>query len=504
MTATMISRLLGFARNAVVGALFGQSWKADVLNAVFTIPFNLRKLMAEGAFSTAFIPVLSKSLVIDPSKKKSIELTRAILTFQVLVLMPLTLLCIAFAQPIIALLAPFQDPQKQALAVDLFRWFINYLFLISLSAVLMAVLNSHNEFAIPAISPVLFSLAVILSLVILFPFCDIYAQIPGVLLGGLAQILFQYFYFRKLGYTMKPLRKFWTPELKETLKKWAPALSISGIALLDQQISITLAATLKEGSVSALSNAIVFWQLPAGVLSASVITVFFPRMSRQVAQKDWKTAAKTMTQGLELQALLLIPAGFFMGFLSEPIIGLAFQRHNFTYNDTVLAAQVLAILSWGLFTSGIFNFLQRFFFAQSDFKTPFFVNLVWAGTDLLFSLVLMQTPLGVRGLAFGSVIGFATGALLLLILAWRNLPWRELFRFLFFALRVSLALVPVYLILMQIHQLTGDWWVKGFSLTSFLSLVAEGAGGLVIFLGFLILLGIKPWVFLKSKEANPV
>ncbi|HTH12960.1 MAG TPA: lipid II flippase MurJ, partial [Spirochaetia bacterium] len=105
--ATMVTRILGFVRNSLVSALFGQNWMADVLNAVFTIPMNLRKLVAEGALSTAFIPVLSQSLTTDPSGGRARQLVRSIFSLQIVVLVPLVVLSIVFAPQIIAVLAPF-------------------------------------------------------------------------------------------------------------------------------------------------------------------------------------------------------------------------------------------------------------------------------------------------------------------------------------------------------------------------------------------------------------
>jgi putative peptidoglycan lipid II flippase len=497
--ATFASRILGFVRYSVVAAIFGQTWKADVLNAVFSIPMNLRKMVAEGAFSTAFIPVLSKTIEEDPSRKRSRQLVRALFSLQIVVLVPLTVLAIVFAPQIVAVLAPFDTAEKQHLAADLFRWFINFLFLVSWSAVLMGVENTHQKFLVPAVSPILFSVAVIASLLVLYPTMGVYAQIPGVLLGGLLPIVMQWLAFRRLGYSMIPLIRFNIPDLKETIRKWGPAMSVSGIALLNQQISVTLAATLHEGSVSALQNAITFWQLPAGVLSASVVTVYFSRMSRQVARKDWERASETMVQGLELQALLLVPAGFLMALFSEPIIAIAFQRGNFSYADTILAARVLSWLSWGLFLSGIFNFLQRFFYAKGDFRTPFWVNLAWAGTDVAVSVTLMRTPLGVTGLAAGSVAGFAVGASVMLFLAWRELPWRRLGALVWFWFRIILSLIPVAAVFYGVLSVTGPWWTHGLDWLSLGLFAGEGTGCLILYGLGLLAVRIRPWKLWKSE-----
>ncbi len=419
-------------------------------------------------------------------------------------LLPLVVAGIVFAPAVIAVLAPFGGvSEKQALAIDLFRWFIVFLIPVSWSAVMMGVENTHQKFAIPAISPILFSVAVIASLLLWAPTMDVYAQIPGVLVGGLLPVLLQWFPLRRLGYSAKPLLRFWIPEMRETLRKWGPALMISGISLLNQQISMTLATTLPEGSVSSLANAIVFWQLPAGVLSASVITVYFPRMSRQVAGRDWDAASATMVQGLELQAVLLLPAGLLLSLFAEPLIGLALQRGAFTYENTVLAARVLSWLAWGLFLSGVFNFLQRFFYAKGDFRAPFRVSIVWAVTDVLVSVTLMLTPLGVLGLAAGSVAGFLVGAVTLLVLAWKSLPWRRLGELGWFLLRVALALTPVTLAWFVALGTTGKWWVAGLTWPAAGLLVAEGLSALVIVFLSLLAVGIQPWRLFRPRLETP-
>jgi putative peptidoglycan lipid II flippase len=496
--ATLATRILGFVRNVVVSALFGQSWKADVLNAVFNIPMNLRKMVAEGAFSTAFIPVLSKTLAEDSSGIRSHALVRGLFSLQLVVLVPFIVLAIVFAPQVVAILAPFDTIEKQALASDLFRWFITFLLLVSWSAVLMGVENTHQKFIVPALSPLLFSVAVIASLGLLYPSMGVYAQVPGVLLGGLLPIVLQWFSFRRLGYSMIPKIRFWSDDIRKMVKAWGPALAVSGIALVNQQVSMTFAATLPEGSVSALSNAIVFWQLPAGVLSASVITVFFPKMSRQFAAGNAKMASATMIQGLELLALLLIPAGVMLALFSEPIIALALQRGQYTYTDTVLAGRVLWWLSWGLFLSGVFNFLQRYFYARGDFKTPFIVSIVWALTDMAVSFTLMHTELGVAGLSAGSVAGFAAGALVMLVLSWRGLPFKRLAALIWFVVRVGLALIPVIWAFSAAIAWTGPWWKVGMTWTSIGLFVAEGLGSVVIFGAGVLSLGIRPWRLWKT------
>ena len=144
MSITALSRVLGFVRQATVNAVFGASGTADVLNAVFNIPNNLRKLLAEGALSSAFIPVLSQASADAEAEEAGIprQIVRNLLAFQYLVLVPVLVLSVIFAGPITRFILDFPEAGRQELAAELFRWFIHYTLLISVSAVLMGTLNS--------------------------------------------------------------------------------------------------------------------------------------------------------------------------------------------------------------------------------------------------------------------------------------------------------------------------------------------------------------------------
>ena len=166
MACTLTTRLLGFIRNAVVAALFGTSGQADVLMGVFNIPNIFRKLLAEGALSAAFIPILSHSLVMEPDGDAARRLVRHIVSFLFILIIPLLILSVFFARPIVGIFLNLPDPELMSLSASLFRCLCHYLLFVSLSAVLMAVLNSHGIFIIPALTPLFFSIAVIDSLLL--------------------------------------------------------------------------------------------------------------------------------------------------------------------------------------------------------------------------------------------------------------------------------------------------------------------------------------------------
>ncbi|MDC7238921.1 MAG: murein biosynthesis integral membrane protein MurJ, partial [Spirochaetales bacterium] len=330
MAGTLGSRLLGFVKIALISMFFGAGRKADVLNAVFNIPNNFRKLLAEGALSSAFIPELSRQIVSDPEGKGSRNLSRSILGLQMLILVPVSLVCIIQPQILLRLFVRFPDPADFDLAIRLFRWMWHYILLISVSAVLMAVLNSYNHFLIPALSPLLFSVSVIVSILIWHESLGVFSMVAGVLGGGVFQILWQFPLYRKLGYSLKPRLHFKDEAFQRVMKQWIPVLITSSIFTVNSQVAVLLATGLDEGSTTALSNAIVFWQLPFGIFSASITTVLFPKMSRQAGEGNIQAMGETLLQGVHMLSVLLIPSSLLLMAFGPEMISTALQRGEFT------------------------------------------------------------------------------------------------------------------------------------------------------------------------------
>jgi putative peptidoglycan lipid II flippase len=500
MACTLLSRLLGFVRIAVIGALFGASGTADVWNAVFTIPNNLRKLMAEGALSSAFIPSLSASLVEDHTGREARRITRKVISLQLVILVPLVLLCALFARQVVGILLAFPDPQKMQLSVSLFRWVFAYLLFISLSAVLMAVLNSHGIFVIPALSPVLFSVCVITATLLFFRWLGIYSMVIGVLSGGIAQILCQLPRFLKLGYDFKPDFAFGHDRFPGVLKAWLPVLGSAAIFAVTQQVAVLLASGLEDGSTSALSYALVFFQLPFGIFSISIVTVLFPRMSRQAARRDRQGLSETVSYGLRYIMLLLIPAALAYILMGDKIIAVALQRRAFTAVGTFRTSRVLTGYSLGLFSLGGFTFLQRFFYSSRDFKKPLIAALVISVSDVLLSLWLRETRLRVTGLAVANSVAFTGGFILLLI--WTRKALGSLRRGAIARTvgRMAASLLPFVGFILACNRLTRSLWTPGSSLGNLLLLLAEALGAAGILLGMYRLLGVEVIKELMTKR----
>ncbi len=413
MSGTLGSRILGFVRIALISMFFGAKGEADVLNAVFNIPNNFRKLLAEGALSSAFIPELSRQIVNDPTGEKAKKLNRNILALQLLILIPLSVACVFFPHIVLRIFVRFPDPAMTLLAEKLFRWLFHYILLISISAVLMAVLNSHNHFLIPAVSPLLFSVSVIASILIWHRPLGIFSMVIGVLGGGLAQIFWQYPAYRKLGYTLIPKIDFSSPPFRRVLKHWVPVLITSSIFTVNQQVAILLATGLKEGSTTALSNAIVFWQLPFGIFSASITTVLFPKMSRLAGQKEWGKLSESLQDGIHMLGMLLIPSSILLILFGPELISTALQRGEFFREDSALTASVLAAYCPGMFFVGVYNLFQRAFYSRGDYRYTLYAAAGIVFVDISLSLSFLWLGFGVVSLAWANSIAMTAGALVM-------------------------------------------------------------------------------------------
>ncbi len=478
MVLTGVSRLLGFARQAVVSAVFGATGAADVLNAVFSIPNNLRKLLAEGALSSAFIPILSG--LDDPDDVRGRSLVQSLLGFQLVVLGPVAVVCTLFAAPIADFLTDFSDPEQTLLAGELFRWFIHYAPLISVSAVLMGALNSRNRFVVPALTPLLFSVCVIAAILLLSDSLGIYSMAVGILAGGVAQIAIQVPSSIRSGFSVLPRFCFTTPEFQTTMRRWLPVVVASSVFAINQQAAIFFASGLEDGSSSAIVNAVIFWQLPQGIFAVSVTTVLFPRMSREARDGDKGAARQTLSFGIEANLALLLPSAVILALLSREIVAVVLQRGRFELTDTLRTARVLWAYCLGMPSVTIFTLLQRFHYANHDYRTPTTVSVAVVAVSILGSLWLKETQLRVAGLAIANSIAFTIGAVWLGASARRIVGGVFTGRILGTALKCVASVVPALAIVLVSRTLGSAWWesgssLRGFAILSAIGLLAVGA-----------------------------
>jgi len=465
MCCTLVSRILGFVRTATIGAIFGAGGAADVINLVFNIPNNLRKLLAEGALSTAFIPELSREIGRDPSGAGSARLARSVIGLQSLIILPVLLLALLFPEQILYIFEKFEDPEKKELTVVLFRWIMPYLLLVSISAIMMAVHNTHDRFFIPAATPIVFSLCVIASIFAGNRYWGALSIGFGVLLGGMAQILVQYPSYRRLGYSLLPSFDFRYPAFRGVMRKWAPMLLTSSLFAVNNQVAMLLASFLPDKSTSSLAYAIVFFQLPFGLFSASITTVLYPRMSRQAVSGDRKGLSGSLNFGYRNLWALLVPSAMVLILLGEPIVSIAFQRRAFNYSDTVLTAKVLAAYSYGMPFIGLFNITQRALYAMGEVRKPLYCALATVALDIALSVFFVFFTDGSSvSLAWANSLSFVFGSFLMFLMMKKSSGFALQRETLMTFLKVIFSTAAGILVVLFFFRLLGtSWWRTGSS-----------------------------------------
>lgn len=375
--AVMCSRILGLVREQVFAGLFGAGYAYDSFVVAFRIPNLLRDLFGEGALSAAFVTVFS-AYDANRTKEETWKLASNVLTFFLIFLSIITLLGMFFAGSIVSLLAPDFSliEGKTALTEKLTRIMLPFLVFISLSAVVMGILNTKGRFFVPAIASSFFNLGSIIggtSLAFILPHFGqpaIVGMAFGTLIGGLLQLGVQIPSLRGTGFRYEPTLDLSDPGLRRILKLMIPATIGLSATQINIFINTNFAASCAEGSVSWLYYAFRLVQLPIGVFGVALSVAMLPILAKQAAKKDIAEMKKTMVSSLTMVFALTLPATAGLIILSEPIIRLIFEHGAFTPRDTLATSQTLALFSIGLFAYSANKVLVPAFYAIDKTRYP--------------------------------------------------------------------------------------------------------------------------------------
>jgi putative peptidoglycan lipid II flippase len=419
---TMMSRVLGFARDVLTAAILGAGPVADAFFIALRLPNLFRSLFAEGAFSAAFVPLFAGRIAVEGKRPARLFAEDALA-----VLLAALLLFVALGEAampwLIGLIAPGfgTDPEKHRLTVELTRITFPYLLYISLVALLGGVLTSVERFAAVAATPVLLNLFLIGALV----GARQLGWLPGhalawaVTLAGLAQFLWLMASCKAAGMALRLPRPRLTPEVKRLLLLMGPGVFGAGVTQVNLLVSTAVASLLPGGAVSYLYYADRLNQLPLGVVGIAVGTAILPPLSRQVRTGLEAEARHTQNRGVELALLLTLPAAAALGVLAEPILSVLFERGAFGPVETRATASALAAFAIGLPAFVLVKVLAPAFFARHDTKTPVKIAAAAMVVNAVLTVALMW-PLAHVGNALATSIAGWTNALLLLELLRRR------------------------------------------------------------------------------------
>ncbi|ACD66590.1 integral membrane protein MviN [Sulfurihydrogenibium sp. YO3AOP1] len=402
--ATLISRVLGYLRDAVVAYYFGANPATDAFYVAWRLPNTLRQLVAEGSFNAAFIPIYTQEY--SKSSENAKWYASSLFTYYTIVLIVLTLLVIIFAPYFVKIIAPgFANKGNFDLTVELVRWIFPYLILIGWTSFYMALLNTKDRFFIPAVAPALLNLAFVITSVFLSYSMGIYSLAAGALLGGFLQLIIQFPLAIKEGLIVKPTFTI-HPEIKTTLKKLGPAFLSFGVSQFAFVIDTVLASFLMAGAVTYLYYGNRIFQLPLGVFIIGLGNALLVSLSKNYANKDFETFRKDLTLSLKFSIFISMPATIGMIFLGKEIIDVLLVRGAFNEKDAQLTYYALIGYGLGLLGYSLTRPFKSAFFAMGDTKTPLYSTMIGIMGSIISAIVLtFILNFGVFGLAFASSLG---------------------------------------------------------------------------------------------------
>ena len=423
--ATLASRALGFVRDILIAASLGSGPVADAFFVAFRLPNLFRRLFAEGAFNSAFIPIFAGSLQEDGPQgaRRVAEEILAGLLFVLLIFTALSELAMPW---MIHILAPGfnEDPSKFDLAVVLTRITFPYLLCMSVIAFLSGILNSLGRFAAAAFAPVLLNVVLIGTLMLILLVkaengaTAGYFLAWGVFVAGFVQLAALVWALLRSGFGLHLRRPAYTANVKKLLKLGVPGIVAGGVTQLNITIG-TIIASFQAGAVSYLYYADRIYQLPLGVVGIAIGVVLLPDLTRKVRAQNEAAVDHAQNRAMEFAMFLTLPAAVALAVVPGPIIEVLFQRGQFTEHATNMTSMALAAYAFGLPAFVLNKVLSPGFFAREDTKTPMLFATVGMIVNVGGSLLLFPFFEHV-GIAVATTSAGWINTLLLGITLWRR------------------------------------------------------------------------------------
>ena len=498
MLCTLASRILGIVKARVIGSVFGASGVADVINFTFNIPNNFRKLFAEGALNAAIIPIFSR-LIGNDDKKGSNRLMALLCTYQALILLPLVIVSYIYGEPIITFFSDF-DEEKIVLGAKLLPFFMVYLATISIGSIFNGLLNCHKSFLHAYLSPLLFSLSVIFGVQFFHHRFGAMSMAYATVIGGFLQGSYSYIMLKKYGYTLRPAFNTSQTQFKPLIKAWGQVLISSVMQILAQMISFWFASSLSQGSVTALSNSMIFWQTPYGIFYSAITVVSFPTMSKALALGKKQELQQTASSSLLHLLTFLLPSTILLFALSKETVSAVLQTGNYSFTDAQLTAKVLRYYLLGMVVVSWYGLMQKVGYSDKRYLQMTII----AGVQTLFDIVLMwlfiHFGFGIIALPIANVISFFIGLVILMVVLKDVYALFKDTQLAKGVLRVCIANFPLLLAVTAYTSLDLHWYEQGSNLKTLLYLGLLALAGGFVCIGSYALLRIPFLQVLISKK----
>jgi putative peptidoglycan lipid II flippase len=424
--ATGLSRVLGLVREMVASYYFGATGKINAFTVAFQLPNLVRALVADAALSSAFVPVFSE-LLEKGERKRAWRVASSLFWLMLLGLGALTALFM-LAAPL--LLRPFH-PYDPHLAVGLSRVLFPIVALLGVSGIVVGILNSYEEFSVPALTPVFWNLAIIAGLVVGVPNAStsdgkLYVYATSILIGTVIQVLFPIPWLRGRDDRLHLVIDWRDPAVARTFKLMIPVTLGLGLINVNAVIDTLFASRFLDPNIApkAIDYAFRVYMLPQGMFSVAVATVLFPSLARLASRGDFDGFRHTVGLGLRQIAFLLVPASVACAILAEPMVRLLYQRGAFTSAQTPVVAGALAAFSLGLMFNGTMLLLNRAFFSLQSNWVP--MSIAFANLGVNAALDAAFYHFGIWGIPLATSVVNIAGTTALLILLRRRIGRIEL------------------------------------------------------------------------------
>ncbi len=495
---TMISRILGFVRDLVIARMFGAGMATDAFFVAFKIPNLLRRLFAEGAFSQAFVPVLSQYRVAKGEQATHLLADR-MASLLAISLVGVSLLGVALAPVIIYITAPgfSADPAKFDMTVAMLRVTFPYILFISLVSLAGGILNTWSRFVVPALTPSLLNLSFIFCALFAAPYFDPPAMVLAwaVLAGGVLQLAFQIPALWRIGMLPRPRVDFRDEGVKRILLLMGPAVLGVSVAQISLLINTVFASFLENGSVSWLYYADRLMEFPTALLGVALGTVLLPSLSRSFSAGDNEEFSHLLDWGLRLTLLFAVPASAALAILAVPLVSTLFFYGAFSENDVWMTRQALLAYSVGLLGLILVKVLAPGFYARQNVTTPMRIALITLVATQAMNAVLVGS-LAHAGLALAISLGACLNAALLYRALRAGNSYQPRPGWLSFWCK---TLTAVTLMAVCLFYLSGpaSWWLASGAGLRAAALGTLIIAGMSIYLGCLFALGFRPRDFAR-------
>lgn len=394
---TFLSRITGFVRDMILANTLGAGMVSDAFFVAFKLPNLFRSLFAEGAFTSAFVPIFSQKLLSDGKKKSMLFASKAV-SLLVFFLLLFVILFEVFMPCVVRFLAPgfASDAGKIELAVSLCRITFPFLLLISVVSFQAGILNSFEKFAAPAAAPIILNLVMILSAFVFVPFSITPAHgfAIGITTAGALEILWLAYFLHRQNVAIRPYVRIGkilkNPEIQVLFKRIGPGVVGAGIYQINMVVDTILVSIVGTGAISWLYYANRLQQLPLGVVGAAISVALLPILSKQLKSADLAESRRTQDKAVEYGALLSMPAAVLLIVLAYPVVSVLFEHGRFGFKDAQMTAYAVIAYAIGLPCYVLVKALMPNFFARGDTVTPVKFSLVVFVTNLVFNLILMR------------------------------------------------------------------------------------------------------------------